>query len=270
MVKLMETNITSLKKNWIQFLKNNQIVAYKSDPNTGSLKYNRPVTTADLMGFLESEFETADIKKAIGSVMSSRSGNPDQSSDQNDLQIQNDLDRVDKVPNQQNNQQGGLSGSDTPRRKLSSDPNGVIDVDAREIPDNNRLSNPQRKIPLDPNSAVDVDSREVPDEKPDDQISGKPSEITHKRKPRFKYRHKKGISEAIRERPGPTLSEKDVEAIFSILISSKNKLSPKKSNSLSTNSQSSKDEEFRQLKRMIRDKMSDSQRKALWRALTNG
>jgi len=41
-----------LTKKWIQYLKNNQIVELKSDPNTGKLKYRRSVTAADVKRFL--------------------------------------------------------------------------------------------------------------------------------------------------------------------------------------------------------------------------
>src|SRR5271165_494779 len=61
---------TELTKDWIQYLKNNRIVAMQSDPETGQLKYKRPATTADLESFLNStgQFDDEAIKKAIASI----------------------------------------------------------------------------------------------------------------------------------------------------------------------------------------------------------
>ena len=41
-------------KNWIQYLKSNQIVGNQSDPKTGKLKYYKPVTAEILKSFLQS------------------------------------------------------------------------------------------------------------------------------------------------------------------------------------------------------------------------
>jgi len=68
-----------------------------------------------------------------------------------------------------------------------------------------------------------------------------------------------------------TLSEKDIEDIFSILTSAAPS-TPKAKATPAVNpeaEQAKKEEEIRTLKRTIRDKMSSSQRKALWRALTD-
>lgn len=44
---------SNLAREWIQYLRNNQIVAMKSDPATQKLVYRKPVFTDDLLRFLE-------------------------------------------------------------------------------------------------------------------------------------------------------------------------------------------------------------------------
>ena len=63
-----------LIKDWIQYLKNNQIAAMQSDPKTGQLKYKRPVTSDDLFKFLNGigKFDEDQIKHAIESVVSKK------------------------------------------------------------------------------------------------------------------------------------------------------------------------------------------------------
>lgn len=99
-------------KKWIQYLKNNQIAALKSDPKTGQLQYRRPVTIQDLESFLElnSNFSREVITKAIRSVIAS-----------------------DDSPKQV---------SAPPKLKqLGHDPNNIEDIDYREVP-NKRLAAP--------------------------------------------------------------------------------------------------------------------------------
>lgn len=61
-------------KDWVQFLKNNQIVSMNSDPVTGKLIYRKKVTSADLISFLEGnysiEFSTPDeiVRNIIPSI----------------------------------------------------------------------------------------------------------------------------------------------------------------------------------------------------------
>ena len=66
-----------LTKAWIQFLKNNQVVATQSDPKTGKLSYKKKVTTDMLTKFLKTNTHLDDetINSAIESVISKKSGN---------------------------------------------------------------------------------------------------------------------------------------------------------------------------------------------------
>src|SRR5271165_5581126 len=60
----------NLVKDWIQYLKNNKIVALQSDPESGRLKYIRQPTSQDLERFLQSAgIDAEKAKKAIAMVM---------------------------------------------------------------------------------------------------------------------------------------------------------------------------------------------------------
>ena len=67
--KKMTTAISSIVKDWIQYLKNNKIVELKPQPN-GKLKYNRDATVRDLMKFLDvkTDYPNSLVRKAIRSV----------------------------------------------------------------------------------------------------------------------------------------------------------------------------------------------------------
>jgi hypothetical protein len=63
-----------LTRDWIQFLKSNQIVALNSDPTTGKLAYKKKVTADDLSRFLETktDFDEETINNAIQTVLSKK------------------------------------------------------------------------------------------------------------------------------------------------------------------------------------------------------
>lgn len=69
------SDIKTLTRDWIQFLKNNQIVALNSDPNTGKLQYKKKVTRDILVDFLEAktDFAEDEINSAIESVLATNS-----------------------------------------------------------------------------------------------------------------------------------------------------------------------------------------------------
>ena len=63
---------------WIQYLKNNQIVSMQSDPATGRLNYKRKVYSSDLVNFLQvkTDFDDKTINDAIDTVLGNRSKQP--------------------------------------------------------------------------------------------------------------------------------------------------------------------------------------------------
>lgn len=68
------TSDPQLIKDWIQYLKNNQIAAMQSDTKTGKLKYRKPVTTYDLHNFLNTtgKYSSEQITNAIDTVVSKK------------------------------------------------------------------------------------------------------------------------------------------------------------------------------------------------------
>jgi hypothetical protein len=65
-------NNTDLIKEWIQYLKNNQIVHMDSDPKTGKLNYRRSPSIRDITTFLKTntKFGEREIDSVIKKVMS--------------------------------------------------------------------------------------------------------------------------------------------------------------------------------------------------------
>lgn len=63
---------TDLKRSWIQYLKNNRIVALDSNPKTGQLTYRKKPTTDDLTHFLQNEthYDKQIINDVIQSIIS--------------------------------------------------------------------------------------------------------------------------------------------------------------------------------------------------------
>lgn len=192
----MTTNVAQLTKQWIQYLKSNQIVSNNSDPKTGDLKYHKKVTVEDVSRFLEvtTDFSPTLIARAINSVMNL----PPQQAQR-------------AQPNQQSLQ-----------KQISHNPNSISDVDYRETP------RPTQK-------QSDVPQKQL----------GAPQ---------------KRLKEAIKDLPGPEVSEDQVTAIFTKLCTAQAKPSQEQKSS-------SKGEDLKKLRHVIRNSMTTSHRKALWRAL---
>lgn len=251
----MATN-PKLIKDWIQYLKNNQIVDLKSDPATGKLTYKRSVTADDVSSFLElkTDYTEEEISNALHMVLSKKA--------------------IGKQP-------GKLQNKPTPSSDLSTwhhsemrpgerppQPGTNVQPTAKQAPGTERpgLAAPQQanqlghsKVP----GATDIDYKDVPDEEP-------------KKPGRFRqWLKKRGLKEDINDEQGYVLDEKDVEAVFTILSSAKAQgpaETPKQDPQGVVPSQRTpeeKIEDVNKIKRLVRDTMSDAQRKAFWRALTD-
>lgn len=72
----MQADTKDFIKEWIEFLKNNQIVALQSDPKTGKLVYKKKVTADILISFIKNRTELDDkvIANAIRQVTSKPGG----------------------------------------------------------------------------------------------------------------------------------------------------------------------------------------------------
>ena len=184
-----------LKRDWISFLKNNQIVNFQSEKSTGNLIYKRNVTPDDLSRFLrlKTDFSEDIINSAIQDVLDQRSVDP----------------KSQKQP---------PPGDPKSKNQFKDD---ISDVNYRDVP---------------------KDVRNIP-------------AITHRTQ----------VDEEIKDSQNIELSEKDVESVFYILANGRVSVSQISA----SNDKNIKESELERIKHLIRKKMSDRDRRILWRALND-
>lgn len=252
----MATNKKTLTKGWIDFLKRNQIAELKSDQN-GKLIYRKQVSIDDLERYLKNtaEFEDDAISKAIRGVLAKKSSNVP-------ARVQGDQASLWREAEPE--VQPGAENPGKPRgKKYNTD--DASDIDYRDIPDKpRRIGGP----PVEPQGTQEPKRLGAPQNTEDPaepRRIGGPQVPT--RKPKFKgYKLKEEISD--KEPTG--ISEDDVEAIFAILTAPKPAPEPTPGPEVDQAAlEIKRSEELNKIKRMIRDTMTDSQRKALWRVLTD-
>lgn len=257
----MAANAQRLVKDWIQYLKNTQVVGLQSDPDTGKLQYKRKVTSDDVSQFLElkTDYTPEQISNAIHIVLAK-------------------------------NAQGGkpqkIGNNPTPPEP-ETPPQPGTDVSTwmhygmRPVGATNRLQGepaeqpkqiggkPNNKLNYDPNSVSDIDYRDVPNKNPE----ALPAPTTPKRKPRFKLRTK-GVNEDFEQPEGLEVDENDVEQIFNILVNGDNDKpatpatqAGRAAPAAGSATKPDATVQLNKIKRAIRDTMTDAQRKSLWRAL---
>lgn len=229
----MAIDVKRLTRDWIQYLKNNQIVSMQSEPETGKLNYKRKVTTDDVAKFLEvkTDFDNQAITNAIHMVLAKKATGT----------------APKKVQNNPSAPKPGTSLSTwhhtevKPGERKPQQTPQAVDI------------GPTR-ISHDKDSISDIDYKEVPDDDP-------------KKKPRFKRRT--NVNEAFVDEEGYTLSEEEIEEIFNILAAGQK--SGESPAIVEPQQQPSNDErkikDLNRLKNLIRDRMGNAERKALWRAL---
>ena len=259
----MAADTQKLIKDWIQYLKNSQIVALKSDPNTGKLNYKRPVTSEDVTKFLEAKtrYTPEQISNAIHMVMAKNAQGAAPK------QLSNEPAQADPESPEGDGKKPGTDVSTWMHHGMRpGDPKNRLQGEPSEQP-KQVGGTPNNKLNYDPNSVSDIDYRDVP--KKDPEALPAPSE---KRKPRFKLRTK-GINEDFEENQGYTLDENDVEQVFNILAGGEADTAPAadtqggRAAPEAGEANQPDPEALNKIKRTIRDTMTDSQRKALWRAL---
>jgi hypothetical protein len=219
----MAIDKTRLTKEWIDYLKSNQI-AFSSKTEPGKLDYKKKVTSDDISRFLEgkTDFTEEQISNAVHMVLAKKAqgGGP---------------------AKLQNNPTAGTSVATQPERPQQQAPKQLGSNQPKQA-----QAAPKKRYSKD--NATDVEYRD--------------------------------INEELRDDTAYTLDEKDIEDIFSILTSASPAAPATKQKQRGTapgtpaaaspeEEQAKKDEEIRKLKRVIRDKMSPAQRKALWRVLTD-
>jgi len=221
----------ALVKKWIQYLKNNQIVKLNSDPDTGNLTYNRKVTSDDVATFLDGASDyTPD--EISNAIHTALTGKAISGAPKS-LGAP-PAPKQGQLPAPAPSKQAQLPG---PQQRLLPGP-------AKPAP---------KKKKINTDNATDVD-----------------------------YRDK--VDEAFKDDPGYNLDEDDVEKIFDMLSANEKGTSQKqKPGRTQQPGQASpqtevppeqdtekKQENIRKIKRLIRDTMTEQQRMALWRLLSNG
>jgi hypothetical protein len=228
----METNLTSLTRQWIEFLKINKIVDRQSNPKTGRLNYKRNPNVQELIRFVVrlTDFDQEDVKAAIKAVVGSKgqAGEAPKSL---------------AAPEQPTQPKTPALGAPTPPNPSTQEP----------TPSTKKYSN---------DGAEDIPFKDP----------GQPPALTHKKKPRFKYKgpgqDPERIREAFYDNQGVELSEDDIKQIFKILLTPKAEPEEPDTAGPSPEEETEQKQEYmRKLKQMIREVMTPAQRKALWRAL---
>lgn len=306
-----------LTRDWIQYLKNNQIAELQSDPKTGRINYKREPTVTDLVTYLGKDYDEDAILDAIQRV---KGGDEDQDDTGGELATQGNRDpstwfNKEMTPGQaqEPNDQIGNNPTRQPRgKKFNTDDAEDAKYSQRGVVPRNGSTDPStwHNSEVTPGQARDQIGAEMPwrakpkkynnDNAQDVEVKDKspkrlgstpkgingpgsnpaptgPEDQAPKRKPRFKYRYKKGqLKEAIRDWQGDTLSEKEIQEVFKILSEPTAKEKPgnvavpaAQNNGNTGASSDDMEEQIRKLKRVIRDTMTDQQRAALYRALTD-
>jgi hypothetical protein len=236
-----------LVKDWIQYLKNNRIVAMQSDPQTGQLKYRRPATTADLKKFLNGtgQFDDEAVEKAINAATG-------------------------KQPAAQAGEQPGQAPKKPGERKVSMRSRGAKAFKqmakqlGEDISDFGTVGAKRAAA----HQAQDVAKQYGASTKAGDYSS------KIKKEPEQKPEQKPEQERVFKDEPTAEVNEKDVEKIFALLGAAKGgkqeptgaeqgqgqKQDPEKE-------QARKNEEMNKIRGIIRDTMTPQQRKSLYRAL---
>lgn len=305
-----------LIKGWIQYLKNNQIAGMQSNPRTGALDYKRQPTLTDLTTYLRKDYEEDEILDAVQQVLGAEQdseqggelatqGTRDPSTwHQSEVTPADPQDQIGHTP-QQAPKKKKFNTDDAEDAKYSQ--RGVVPFkNGNEVRPYSNVPSTWHQNEITPGQEQDriggqdqishtqqwkarpkkfnTDNAQDADVKQRNGIENDPKALPSKRKPRFKYRYKKGqLKEAIRDFQGKNLSEKEIQAIFKVLANKKPAAQPSNASvqnktqrvQADSNSQASYDNEqdnqarVRELKRIIRDQMTDQQRAALYRALTD-
>ena len=242
----MVTNTKELTKEWIAFLKNNQIVAQKSDPKTGKLSYKKNPTVADLERFLnlKTDFDEQVIGTAIRYSLDNRPANKAGSSP------------VTSTPEPASPEAPKAGG-------LSQTPDAIRKREQRAAAKQSSQAGTSAFGQM-------VNQLSGTDDEPEDEKKPKlhtklKTPGTATQKPRVSYR---GLKEDISDIASEELDEPTVEQIFNSLAFHAPDEEPDEPDS-STPDPAVQQEEIKKIKRVIRDTMSDAQKKSLWRELTD-
>lgn len=256
----------NLTRDWIQYLKNNQIAALKSDPTSGKINYKRPVTTSDVVHFLQvkTTFGDAQINAAIDRVVGAHAGK--NTSPSNVLSMQPPSGNGRHNSNTRPQHTPEPSGNTSSSKKY--DTSNATDVEPRFGP---RLALPSGR------TGPPLPAETPPDKEPPanvrtggkvkGQVSQTPNAI---RKRQARANRKAALNEDFKDDPGEQLSEKEIEEIFKLLSkgaptsAEKNQDAADKTQNGKVDPQEVRKDELEKIKKLIFKTMTAEQRKQLW------
>lgn len=259
----------ALTKLWITYLKNNQIVSTKSDPQTGKLNYKRNPTADDVAQFLKlkTNFDDQVISTAIRDALEnkppSKSGNKIPS--KSGLSTASDKSTPPKETTAATRDAETTDSSEP--KGLSQTPGAIRKREQRAAASQASKAGAaafgQIASQLTKNNEFSTD-----DESEQDSTEKRPKLHTKPKtpgtattKPRLQYR---GLREDIADIAGEEVDEPTVEQIFNSLAfhaSDEEEPEPEVS------PEEQRNIELKKIKRLVRDSMSDQQIRSLWRAL---
>jgi hypothetical protein len=288
----------TLTRGWIQYLKNNQIAGLVSNPKTGRIDYNRTPKVADLVSYLSKDFDENIILRAIKQVIGARQ-NPQDS----ELATQGDRDpstwsNSEVTPDTPSPTIGNDSSQVTQPVSKKYNNNDAEDATYSQrgvsVPgkassntspqQDQTIDNVQRPKRFNTNGAQDAEVKDAPanvtSTNPLQLSAPNNTQDEPKRKPRFKYRTKGStLKEALYDWQGVELDEKEIQQIFKILSNNDAGASINKANvgmvgreippQPSMAGGEDREAQIKKLKDVIRNTMTQQQRTALWRALTD-
>lgn len=329
-----------LTKEWIQYLKNNKIVKMQSDPKSGKLSYNRPVTTDDVSKFLidTGKFDETTVNSAIqkamagkttktptgtdmptepfttpGAVVPGKDGKIPSTKTQGRTSEEPSEETVINPKSTPGPMPQGFTQVQLNRQGLKpeiryihksqlqnwvndgwtqSSGDGRVDVDAIGQYGWNSRTGKEFKSQEERDKFfkdAGVEDKRATAKQPQSQGGKKPGAMSQtpdairKRKQRaaaaqqgksgqaaFSQMAGQLVKEDFQDQPGTAVGESDVERIFAALETPKprrSQQSPKKPKVSPEEATKKKQEEVNKFKRIIRDTMTEPQRKALWREL---
>jgi hypothetical protein len=249
MITGMATKIT---RDWIQYLKNNQIVSLKSAPS-GKLSYKRPVTSSDVVHFLQSKTSLSDtaINNAIDSALKGRTSSGNTSPDQVRATKQA---AAGKVARDQ------MDANPAPAKPATAQPTQPQTPDQiRRNKQTIAATNAQQQMKTNPVPQTQPPTPTLPANVQPARTGGKkPGEVSQTpnaiRKRQARANRKAALNEDFSDDAGEELSEQDVEKIFALITSG----------GATTGTKSNPKEDVDKIKSFIAGGMSSKHRKQLW------
>jgi hypothetical protein len=251
-----------LTREWIQFLKNNHIVAVQSQPD-GSLRYRRDPNVGELFHFLElMGIKRGIIANAIATVV--KQIPPEQNQRQN--QPSNNAEKGNASPAATNKSFSNQTGGPQPGAVPTTNTNMPSNAGNTPIrPDTSAYSNVSKQMNKAATKSPGV--RQQGGGKQPGKLSDDPRAVARRQATAAKKKNAP-VTEAFKETEGMSVSEKQVEAVFKLVMHPETQ--PGNNQQSQDPSANKKIQSLNKVKRFIRDNLEPGEVKALWRALTNG